>query len=225
MATGKRSASDYWELDGNRALLSVGALSGVFDVERPDRGLAELQFKGAPLAGGLLGIAVDAAGAKPPADNASWQPSDFYERGRDLVATYREPFGEPFNLQVYWRIVEAGDDGPLVDLIASVQTPLWEAYPAVSIGSPIEGSHVASRDALIRRLSPQLSYVEVSRPGDFELAAEEQGGRWRFDSQFMERGVIRRLHLRAGFTRSDDDAAFARRLQATLIAEAPPLTA
>lgn len=227
MTTAKQtSAAAYWTLDGSRSRLSVGALSGVIDVERPDLGLSELQLDGAMLPGYLLGVGVESASAKPRAANAQWQPSDCYARGRDLVATYREPFGEPFNLQVYWRVVEACDDQPQLDAIVSIQTPQWEAYPGVTVSSSLkmEGAKTM-HDARIMRVTPELSYVEATRPGDFALVDDGQGACWRFGDQFMERGVIRRLQLRAAFCSSGDDATCARRLQESLLAEAPPLTA
>lgn len=226
MTTAKQTSLACWRLDGSRAQLSAGGLSGAIDLQRPGLGLSDLRLNGVTIAGRILGIGVKSAAAPADAATARWQPSDCFARGRDLVATYREPFGEPFNLQVYWRVIDGRANEPLLDAIASIQTPLWEAYPGVCIGSSVGTTDEAAAPAAwIARVGPQLSYVEISRPGDFLLASGELGLNWRFGEQFMERGVIRRLHLRAGFTADKDAAAFANRLRQSLEAEQPPLTA
>jgi hypothetical protein len=48
---------------------------------------------------------------------------------------------------------------------------------------------------------------------------------WRFTGEFMERGVIRRLRLRAALVPREGDVETLRRMQAALAVEQPPLTA
>jgi hypothetical protein len=85
--------------------------------------------------------------------------------------------------------------------------------------------------AALRLAGTSWSYVETSPPGDFAASQVEivKGGmrsmQWRFGREFMERGVIRRLRLRAAFVPRQRDEERVKRLQAELASEEPPLTA
>lgn len=215
------NSNSPWTLEGTRATLAHCGLNALVDVAAPSRGLAQLSWNGAALGGHLLGV--DAGIAAPP--------DDAYVRGADLVVVYRETTERPYTVQVYWSAGGEADRGePILDATISIQTRQWEAYPRVSVTSALGGADAEALDdsALIRR-SPgaDWSYVEVAPPLDFRLdASGDAGGMvWRFSDHFMERGVIRRLRVRGAVVPRKGDEAAARRLQAALLADAPPLTA
>jgi hypothetical protein len=227
------AAPECWRLDGTGAELIAGSFGARIDLERPSHGLRNVRIKGSSCGWQLLQIGLVAAGKTVIPDDAPWQPADIYVRGCDLVASYREPLGQPFNVQLYWRIIEGGAEEMLVvEIIVSVQTPLWEAYPCVTIGSEVHGGEIVEVDDLLV-FSPagNWSYVELPYPGDFALpqanpaASGASGLRWRFGPQFMERGVIRRLRLRGAIAPRDHAFTAAKQLRLSLLEEPPPLTA
>jgi hypothetical protein len=230
-ANWQSSKSDFWQLDGSRAMLHAARLSGAIDLLHPCRGVTGMCIDGSALVGWLMAVDVVATdGCGSPCDQP-WQIADVYIRGRDLVATYREPLEQPFNLQLYWRIVDALDGAAALDLICSIQTPLWEAHPGVTAcSSMFETLAVIVDDALIAAGHGKWSYIEATRRGDFApTAAEGQGefagAYWRFGPQFMEKGVIRRLQVRGAFVPRDAATRDASRLAQELSAEEPALTA
>jgi hypothetical protein len=224
---------DCWRLHGNRAELTVGDFTAAIDVERPGRGLHDLTISGACHDWALLRIGVAAPAQPVSAFDATWPASDVYVRGRDVVATYREPLGQPFNVQIYWRMIEGQAAVRLVlETIVSVQTPTWEAYPGVGVhSSPSPGEvSVTEDDMHIFRSDADWSYVELPYPGDFTLADENlpddslREFRWRFGPQFMERGVIRRLRIRGAILHCDEMFSAVSELRSDFLAEQPPLT-
>jgi len=224
--------SENWRLDGIQATLSAGSLGAVLDVTRPFSGLSNLRLGGDAFVGQLLGVSVAEAKQSGAPSKAPWKPDDFYVRGCDLVAAYREPLEQPFNLQAYWRVLEHGrDQPPVLEAIVSIHTPRWEAYPCVTIESQLPSDELAwADDTPILRSGVAWSYIELAYPGDFALTIMEpqlggvRGFQWRFGPQFMEKGVIRRLRIRSAIVPRQGDEAAARRLRAGLLAEQPPLT-
>jgi hypothetical protein len=200
------------------------------DVERPMLGLANIRLPaGEAVRGWLMGV--DVRENRSPGPQV-WSPLDVYTRGCDLVATYREPAGEPFHLQIYWRVLEPRKfmSGAL-EAIVSIQTRQWEAYPYVVVTSALDGSQARLHNGGVNFLScHDWSYVEASPHGDFEASLGESAAQlpcaeWRYGKRFMERGVIRRLRLRGAFTpiASAEDAID--HLLAEFESEPPPLTA
>jgi hypothetical protein len=228
---GGTSRSDFWELDGGRAVLHSGRLQGMIELSQPTRGLNAVRVDGAAQVGWLMGVDVGSAETRGTSKDQPWEIADVYVRGRDLVVTYREPLEQPFNLQLYWRIVDALDGAAALDLICSIQTPLWEARPGVTAcSSMFETPAAIVDDALIAAGHGKWSYVEATRRGDFAPAAAERqgafaGAYWRFGPQFMEKGVIRRLQVRGAFVPRDAATRDAGRLAQELAAEEPALTA
>jgi len=225
------SRSDFWDLDGKRAVLHTGRLRGMVDLTQPLRGLTALFVDGQAQPGWLMGVDVASAETRGVSKDQPWDIADVYIRGRDLVATYREPLEQPFNLQLYWRVVDSLDGAAAIDLICSIQTPLWEAHPSVTACSSMFNSTAAVvGDSLMSSNDGPLAYLEVTRRGDFEPSAakgqgEFPGAFWRFGPQFMEKGVIRRLQLRGAFVPTDTATRNAGRLAQQLAAEEPALTA
>jgi hypothetical protein len=225
------SRSDFWELDGERAVLHAGRLQGMIELPQPSQGLTALRVDGTAQVGWLMGVDVGSAETRGESKDQPWEIADVYIRGRDLVATYREPLEQPFNLQLYWRIIDALDGAAALDLICSIQTPLWEAHPGVTAcSSMFETPAAIVGDGLIAAGQGKWSYVEATRRGDFAPAAAERQGEfagayWRFGPQFMEKGVIRRLQVRGAFVPRDTAVRDAGRLAQELAKEEPALTA
>jgi len=201
------------------------------DLTQPLRGLTALLVDGNAQPGWLMGVDVASAETRGVSKDQPWEIADVYIRGRDLVATYREPLEQPFNLQLYWRVVDALDGAAAIDLICSIQTPLWEAHPSVTVCSSMFSAPAAFvGDSLTSSNDGSLTYLEVTRRGDFEPSAakgqgEFPGAFWRFGPQFMEKGVIRRLQLRGAFLITDDAKSAAYKLADELATEEPALTA
>ena len=225
------SRSDFWDLDGKRAVLHTGRLRGMVDLTHPLRGLTAILVDGQAQPGWLMGVDLASAETRGVSKDQPWNIADVYIRGRDLVVTYREPLEQPFNLQLYWRVVDPLDGVAAIDLICSIQTPLWEAHPSVTVCSSMFNAPAAVvGDSLTNSNDGPLTYLEVTRRGDFEPSAakgqgEYRGAFWRFGPQFMEKGVIRRLQLRGAFVPSDAVTRDAVRLASELAAEEPALTA
>ena len=225
----ERPSTEYWFLQGAKAQVACGPLLAEVDVERPMLGLQKLRLPGETIDGSLMGVDVR---EELSTSDQTWTPLDVYTRGADLVATYREPAGQPFHLQVYWRVLEPRRlTSGVLEAIVSIQTREWEAYPYVAITSALDAADARRHDGGVNFLSRHdWSYVEVSPRGDFEpplVAQTESIARacWRFEKRFMERGVIRRLRLRGAFApiASAEDAI--QQFQSEFAAEPPPLSA
>lgn len=223
---------DCWQFDGTRALLHAGGVQGMVDLARPMRGLTSLIINNVAVDGGLLGVSVEPDAGVAERGDALWQPADAYVRGADLVVAYREPLEVSYDVEVYWRIAPATAALPLaVDAIVSVQTPLWEAHPAVTVCSNLFGRRAtAVSTGLAIAGDNGWSYVEATRPGDFAVSTADEKGSgsaaasWRFGRQFMEKGVIRRLQLRGAIVPQGTEQASVEQLRLALTAEEPPLT-
>lgn len=223
------SSTECWFLQGAKAQLVCGVLMAELDVERPALGLRNLHLPLEAIDGWLMGVAIHDA---PQSGDRPWQPADIYTRGRDLVATYREPLGQPFHLQIYWRVCEPKrfESGGL-EAIVSIQTREWEAYPSITLTSALDVSHAQLYEGGVNFLSRHdWSYVEVSPVGDFEAAVDTiesrlSQARWTYDKRFMERGVIRRLRLRSAFVPIGNAEDAIERINAEFASEPPPLTA
>ena len=222
-------ASECWRLEGTGAVLITRAIEASLDLARPDLGLRDVTFNGQATKGRLLQVTVGSGEQAAAANSNAWQLVDCYARGCDLVATYHEPLGQPFNLQLYWRVLES-TEGALIalELMASVQTRLWEAYPWVGVLSELDGAAIAKSDeAIVFQHATAPTYVEIAYPGDFAIVEDSsiRAASWRYGPQFMERGVIRRLRLRGAFFDAAPAKAAIEKLHGDLIAEEPPLTA
>lgn len=230
------ASEGQWTLTGAKAAAVCGGLLAEIDLERPQRGLHNLRLPGEPgLSGGLLGISVNCDDAAPGVEPrlTTLPPEEVYLRGGDLVVSYGEPFGQPFKLQAYYRLLASqAPRAATLEAVVSLQTREWEAYPAVVVTSTLPAREVVVASCYaVYRSNADWSYAEATPKGDFiprEHAADSNGLRgvqWRFEPCFMERGVIRRLRLRAAIVPSAEDEPAARRLAEELQYEPPPLTA
>jgi hypothetical protein len=225
-----RPSNDPWGLQGSRAKLACGGLLAELDVERPSRGLHNLRLGIEKVEGRLMSVYVDAENA---ATDEPWTPTDVYTRGYDLVATYREPRGQPFTLQIYWRVLPLKNrQSAALESIVSLQTREWEAHPHVTLMSALAVHSARLEDGgVLFRSHHDWAYVEATPPGDFTPSAYEskapslQAAAWTYGNHFMERGVIRRLRLRGTIVPIADAEDALEQLSDDLIVEPPPLTA
>jgi hypothetical protein len=215
----------HWFLEGAKAKFACGALTAELDVQRPMDGLHLLQVSADAVSGRLMAVDVnDSSRSSEPL----WIPSDVYTRGGDLVATYREPAGQPFHLQMYWRALAGGRrDAAVLEAIVSIQTPEWEAYPFISLSSSLDGCAARLDQGGVNFQSQRdWGYVEASLPGDFAPGTvHPASSRWTYGKLFMERGVIRRLRLRGAFVPIAEAEDAILQIRASFESEPPPLTA
>jgi len=179
-----------WRLDKFRASLALGELHGTVDLLSPEQGL-QLRGQSEP----LNVLAVDLPGVP---DSRAATSLDAWVRGGDLVATYAQSEDRPTRGQVYWRAhlcSKNGQQHPVVDLIASVQTSLLDSDPALTVYSRIPAREVVQlieveagrvkpiewNEAELHSLAAlgeiacfifrldgsQSSYVEMVHPADF----------------------------------------------------------
>src|SRR5688572_26823400 len=157
----RASMTEHWHLQGAKAQVACGPLLAELDVERPMLGLRIVRLSVETVDGWLMGVDVS---EDPSPGEQAWLPSDVYTRGCDLVATYREPAGQPFHLEVYWRVLEPKRFmSGVLETIVSIQTRQWEAYPSIAVTSALEVSHAQIYEGGVNFLSRHdWSYVEVS---------------------------------------------------------------
>ncbi len=220
--------TEHWHLQGAKAQVACGPVLAELDVERPMLGLHNLRLLGEAVTGWLMAVDVRDA----PSGEQAWPAADVYTRGGDLVATYREPAGQPFHLEVYWRVLQPRRFmSGVLEAIVSVQTRQWEAYPYVIVNSALDVSQGRLHEGGVNLLSRHdWSYVEASPRGDFEASLTEPPtqlarAQWSYGKRFMERGVIRRLRLRGAFAPIANAEDAIEQLQLEFASEPPPLTA
>lgn len=221
-----------WQLAGTLATLTRGPLYAQIDLQRPWLGLRELRFGAASVVGSILAPGVESDGGNAAVQDKVWRPTGAFVRGCDLVVTYHEPLGQRFILQMHLRGMASCSAAAELEALLSLQTREWEAYPAVTLTTSLKCRDVILGDSFAAYLlNSDGSYVEAARPEDFTLSAtpSPMSGlstvTWRYGNQFMERGVIRRLRLRAGFVATDTREYAVKRLLNQLAADEPPLTA
>ncbi|HQU45056.1 MAG: hypothetical protein B7Z73_12305 [Planctomycetia bacterium 21-64-5] len=219
-----------WQLNGTRGNLRCGDLCASLDALTPARGLFDVHSAGRWFAGcEFLGVGIDAAAPDTLAD--------FYHRGGDLIARYRQTPQRVFAVEVYWRagLLPLGDGRfPYCDLLVSVETQLLHSHPLVVAQTrlaPAAGEDVIQgRDYCVARLADAaVSYVELCHPADAlgqELQAAHEGVllTTRLLGQPLEKGVILRSRLRGLFVSQADDDLAARAALADFASLPPPLT-
>lgn len=243
MSESKQAAADttIWRLTKSTAELSAVQLNARVDLQKPLQGLHKLTWDTAAVAGSVLGLAMS--------DKSSdVVVNDGFVRGGDLVASYGEADGRPFSLQVHWSVTPRENGAVVVDTLLSLETSLLENFPTVQVrselpcdevwtlpsqGTPVQlpsgQQHEGCDCLLLRGAGNGWSYAEMVHP--------EAPGQWQIDCQdkaqgvlqrtvggaFLEKGVIRRLHLRGVFLPRENDLQLAAESLAELAVEAPPL--
>lgn len=235
-----------WQLIDSQAQLHVEGFRGRVDLSRPADGLHELHWRERSFNGSLLGVTATEGAAQKRALVTTGM--EHFVRGKDLVANFPQSESQPFTVQIYWRITTAEADMVVLDAIVSLQTSLLECYPKailttrlsaeeVCIVCPEEAEVIQLRDwassdyagILLRAAGVGCSYLELTHPED--LGSWRIGGENSIEiirelgGEFQEKGVIRRLRVRAAFLPKENDLSIARRLMAQFADSPPPLTA
>jgi hypothetical protein len=130
-----------WSLKGCTAHLEIDAFTARLDLSRPQRGLADLQWRSQTFAGQQI-LAVDLA----PHESADEENvADCYQRAGDLVAVYDQTPQRPMRVQIYWRATElelSARRVPAIDLQVSVQTSLLDSRPELTTASTLASHEV-----------------------------------------------------------------------------------
>ncbi|MCG8584067.1 MAG: hypothetical protein MI757_05085, partial [Pirellulales bacterium] len=221
----------------------LGRFVASLDLEHVDRGLQVTDQ-----ANGEQGLPFTLLQIEAPSlrqDNSSASPVDFYSRGRDLVATYRENAGQQRRLQVYWRALEASHTETqiaVLELVVSVQTDLLDSNPAMYVASRFPTGEIvgecevgsAENDqhfVLVRPATQPLSIMQAVHPsdriGDAELEADDTGTvvRHPLFAEQLEKGVIRRARARVAILPRERDLQLALDCFDAFAASEPVLTA
>lgn len=239
--------SNPWQLIDSLAQVHVGGLRARVDLKSPYMGLHTLAWNDQLIDGKLLGIAIDGGSASNVLQTTNMEQ---YVRGSDLVANYPQFDVQKFTLHVYWRVNDSERAIATVDAIVSIQTSLLECYPKVrlttSLGQFQDWQTVDASDLacetdevdpdsniggmLVRAADEAWSYFEMTHPADLGECrmAESDGGitiERELGGEFQEKGVIRRLRVRAAFLPRNNDVETARRLMREFCLAPPPLTA
>jgi hypothetical protein len=238
---------NLWQLTHSDARLTVGSLTASVDLMNPARGIHNLAWNTAPIAGSLLGVTVAEEAASPIP--LSTEGIDQYARGNDLVANYPQSQSQRFTLQVYWRIARSTANLIVIDAIVSLQTSLLECFPRTLLSTQLPqgdvlaiagdgSSALALKDrftsdepagVLVRCDGEPWSYFEVTHPTDLGCWRVTGGDSLQIErelgGEFQEKGVIRRLRVRGAFLTRENDEQVAREILAEFAAAEPPLTA
>jgi hypothetical protein len=164
------------------------------------------------------------------------QPADLqtereaYVRGDDLILTRGSSAADPFRYQLYyrpWFDLPVGVEAA-VEVMFSVQTPLWETEPEINVVTTISNaafatqfSHeveVATTDGVMLQMTHPLDFIESQvhwrRSPDMQQAGLEVDPipglgdvevRQRLFARRLEKGVILRARLWFGWAQIDNE--------------------
>jgi hypothetical protein len=215
------------------------------DLARPAQGLHKTDAARAEGPSSLLGW-----NWRPDAEELVQPPADWFVRDRVLTAVYAGRLGVPWDIQVDWHVVAPvaawADVQCIVDVVVSVQTDLLEAYPTVLCRTVCDqpaarfwqadpASGFAPWDGIAAPLAASWSpspcggrsYLEFGVPDDFALLRPAPGATstcWEYQPSFQEKGVIRRLRMRAVWLTADVSPQVVARCWADLAAQPLPLS-
>jgi hypothetical protein len=164
-----------WTIDGARALLTRDGCSAVVDYARPADGLTHLRWSGQGLEHWCV-LGVDAPPDVETSLSLQSEACDWYCRGLDLVATYREAATPPLRLQTYWRVADDAPAGAVaIDLQVSVQTSRLDADPhrkATTCVPPVEVRHAVA--------GPSAGFFSIDPTATDKSATKQEPGCWLF---------------------------------------------
>jgi hypothetical protein len=206
-----------WNINQNVGTTSnpLGQLS--FDASHPHHGikLVHTELTNAR----FMQLRILSEGQRPHPD------MELYARGADLVATYDSSAARPLRYQLYWRAYEKLPTDVLAmwDLIISVQTELLDSDPAVILETSLPKTLViANQDCCTTAKHAIGTYFELTYPQDYvetQLAWTSEMAQQTIEANSaasthrtgtatlrqvlfarrLEKGVILRSHLRAGW--------------------------
>lgn len=146
------SPAAAWSLTRQRASCTIGGLSSVIDLARPQGGL-EVVLPGGTGPDRLLGIELDPSGVCV----------DAWCRGVDLTAVYETLDGGRMRATAMWRAnpawLDAAVDVWCREAVVSAQTALLESLPEVGVSADVAGQRVVP-------LAYRANHLEVAPPPD-----------------------------------------------------------
>ncbi len=195
--------TEPWQVTGQVAQLTAGALRASVHGTQPWQGLTELVWDEVAIPGQVLGVLTAGCG---PADPSGGYPTsaqqlppaelEVFVRGADLVARYQQFSGQPFTCQIYWRIGQ-WRSAILVDTIISVHTELLETFPSIFLESCLPGREVwqisstgqpteLPAETILDSDASSCAAGIVSRPPGAawsyaEMVHPEDGGAWQIE--------------------------------------------
>jgi hypothetical protein len=222
-----------WKTDGANGVFELGNHRLSFDMAQPQIGLS------------YACNSVERTRALQiefPGNLARESVLECYARPNDLVVTYNQASSRTVSPQICIRVDEAADD-MVVQLIISMQTDLLECVPATSVASVFERGELllrvddgwrtaeqsdGSTIAFLHRPSDaDYSFFQLLHPSDLSSSSHGTNplrAEFRLFGESLEKGVIRRARIAAGWIGRDADLVTAERYVQQLAAESPPLT-
>ena len=225
-----------WRVDQFQATYEDAIWNIHYDARRPQNGLT---VRSSLVARTEL-LAIDLPGA-----TAEETVTEIYARGSDLVIGYEQHRSRSVRPEFYYRVQQATADTLAVQLIASVETSLLESAPTTFVRSKLEtgtlmqrgrdGDWISEADTqtaavvgcVQRPAEADISFFQFVHPSDYCRAfsdAETGSAGFALFPDSLEKGVIRRGRVLAGFVPREDDLQRASECFDQLLNEAPPLT-
>jgi hypothetical protein len=233
-----------WTIDDGQAVFRHGEHRLAFEIARPQLGLtySRQAVSYAPM------LSIHLPGElESESESESESVADCYARRDDLVVTYHQGKLRTVQPQIRIGVLEAASDF-VVQLIISMQTDLLESEPGTRVVSAFEGGELLMRcaDAWRSTAEPGDSHTNafLHRPADLrsadsdcsffqllhssDLSSSVQGhsplrAEFQLLSESLEKGVIRRARIMAGWISSKGDLETADRYSRQLAEASPPL--
>lgn len=221
-----------WQIHQHEASCHSDAWTLQFNVERPQDGLAVIasQWRQA----GILRLQLPGAKENEPI-------ADCYSRGSDLVVAYTQHDQRTVRPHLYHRILQMTETLCVVQAIVSMQTDLLDSEPQSQLLSTVEDGELLRRDGsgqwrrdasesvcgfLLRPADQAHSFFQLVHPTDYWRVSDASNDLAGFDlfAEPLEKGVIRRARVLAGWCPRSEDLDVAEQWFQQQLREAPPLT-
>lgn len=209
------NTANIWQIEESVASFGFETWQGSFHLNRPQQGLA---LKAVAVQSSVTIFSV----AFPDPHEAF--AKDCYSRQGDLVVSYPQRAQRNFSVQLDYRLLDVQPESILVELWLSIQTFLLDTHPAVSVESGLDSDDLAAFNAEGEQVSlgeyPEVAIVRyrdrecgcdiavMLHPRDqgdthWSIAREPKRLVAQLGGHFMEKGVIRRMRMRALVARSE----------------------
>lgn len=146
-----------------------------------------------------LAMSPETASTAAAPEMPSHAASDFYVRGKDLVATYAERSPLPYAFQLYFSVLSSDPGTIALEVWLSVQTSTLEAHPVLHLSPEGElGGCDAQATGGVLRLRDSAAGIVIYPSDQKEVRIELDSNRvphLKAFGSFMEKGVIRRMRL------------------------------
>ncbi len=226
-----------WRLADHQAQLSRNGFGVRIDLTSPSAGML-LQKEGVEL------------GTFFAFDGSANEGVDGFVRGDDLIANYEADERSAISGDVYWRLLPAEGDSFALEFIYSIRTDLLDSRPMPCIRCQVVTEAVpalatiynSDEGALVREMAGSResgNYCLCSVGGETSLAVgtipndlaeltvvETEGGAvvsFQLRSEFLEKGVIRRMRMLLAVASGDRSEEQVRMLAQSFVDSGLPL--